>query len=302
MDIVELNLRYQNHAERVFYAVTNLGKQNVIMGHTWLGKHNPDINWVTGDIKMSRCSGRCCSGCRDEIREEGREQKIQARHIADCSEGEIPDLDRDDEDDVNEFTERMKNTLEEAKAALVKSKGDMARYYNQRRTPAPDYSPGDKVYLDASDISTTRPSQKLSHQRLGPFTVEWKVGNRAYRLHLPLSMKWIHPVFNVVKLTPSYPRKTYASSPAPRNHRWRRGMGSGRHTRQQDNQSEVVVPSEMEGLRSGAQLMGTSGKHSCTTHHRGFLSETPRSHKTHPVGRIFFPPFPTHYHAETSRF
>ena len=95
----------------------------------------------------------------------------------------------------------MKNTLEEAKAALVKSKDDMARYYNQRWTPALDYRPGDKVYLDASDISTTRPSQKLSHQRLGPFTVERKVGNGAYRLHLPLSMRRIHPVFNVVKLT-----------------------------------------------------------------------------------------------------
>ena len=71
----------------------------MIMGHTWLRKHNPDINWVTRDVKMSRCSGRCCSGCRDEIREERRELKIQACHIADCSKGEIPDLDRDDEDD-----------------------------------------------------------------------------------------------------------------------------------------------------------------------------------------------------------
>jgi hypothetical protein len=32
---------------------------------------------------------------------------------------------------VNEFTNRMKSTLEEARAALAKSKGDMARYYNQ---------------------------------------------------------------------------------------------------------------------------------------------------------------------------
>ena len=69
------------------------------MGHTWLRKHNPDINWVTGDVKMSRCSRRCCSGCRDEICEERREQKIQACRIVDCSKGEIPDLDRDDEDD-----------------------------------------------------------------------------------------------------------------------------------------------------------------------------------------------------------
>ena len=46
---------------------------------------------------------------------------------------------------VNEFTEQMKNTLEEAKAALIKSKDDMARYYNQRWTPALDYKPGDKI-------------------------------------------------------------------------------------------------------------------------------------------------------------
>jgi hypothetical protein len=32
---------------------------------------------------------------------------------------------------VNEFANRMKSTLEEARAALAKSKDDMARYYNQ---------------------------------------------------------------------------------------------------------------------------------------------------------------------------
>ena len=104
---------------------------------------------------------------------------------------------------VNEFTDRMKSTLEEAKAALAKSKDDMTRYYNQRRTKAPEYKPGDKVYLDASDIQTNRPSRKLSHRNLGPFLVEKRVGNSAYRLKLPISMKRLHPVFNVVKLTPA---------------------------------------------------------------------------------------------------
>jgi hypothetical protein len=32
---------------------------------------------------------------------------------------------------VNEFENHMKSTLEEARAALVKSKDDMVRYYNQ---------------------------------------------------------------------------------------------------------------------------------------------------------------------------
>jgi hypothetical protein len=104
---------------------------------------------------------------------------------------------------VNEFTSRISNTLEEAKAALAKSKDDMTRYYNQKRTKAPEYKPGDKVYLDASDIQTNRPSKKLSHRHLGPFLIEKRVGNNAYRLRLPLSMKRLHPVFNVVKLTPA---------------------------------------------------------------------------------------------------
>ena len=102
---------------------------------------------------------------------------------------------------VNEFTDRMKLALEEAKAALTKAKDDMARYYNQRRLPTPTYKAGDLVYLDASDISTTRPSRKLSHRRLGPFPVERQVSQNAYRLRLPFSMRRLHPVFNVVKLT-----------------------------------------------------------------------------------------------------
>ena len=95
----------------------------------------------------------------------------------------------------------MEDTLNEAKVALVKSKDDMAKYYDWRRTPVPEYQPRDRVYLDASDIHITRPSQKLSHWRLRPFPVIRKVGNGAYHLRLPPSMSRLHPVFNVVKLT-----------------------------------------------------------------------------------------------------
>ena len=95
----------------------------------------------------------------------------------------------------------MEDALTEAKAALAKSKDEMSKYYDRRWTPAPVYQPEDKVYLDTSDIQTTRPSQKLAHKRLGLFTVVRKVGNGAYRLRLPPSMSRLHPVFNVVKLT-----------------------------------------------------------------------------------------------------
>ena len=74
-----------------------------------------------------------------------------------------PNLQWSHLESVNKFKDQMKNTLEEAKAVLAKSKDNMAKYYNQKWTLAPDYQPGDMVYLDSSDIQTTRPSRKLSH-------------------------------------------------------------------------------------------------------------------------------------------
>ena len=71
----------------------------------------------------------------------------------------------------------------------------------QKRTPAPVYKLGDQVYLDVSDIKTTRPSLKLSHCRLGLFEIESQVGPLAYHLKLPHDMWQLHPVFNVVKLS-----------------------------------------------------------------------------------------------------
>jgi len=70
-----------------------------------------------------------------------------------------------------------------------------------RRSPAPVFKPGDWVYLDMSDIRTTRLSLKLSYCRLGPFEIECQVGPLAYRLKLPHGLRQLHLVFNVVKLS-----------------------------------------------------------------------------------------------------
>jgi len=44
---------------------------------------------------------------------------------------------------VNEFTEKMKSATEEAKSVICKAQEDMTQYYNQKRTLAPMYKPGD---------------------------------------------------------------------------------------------------------------------------------------------------------------
>jgi hypothetical protein len=114
-----------------------------------------------------------------------------------------PQQPRSHVESVNEFADRMAQSLEEAKAALAKAKDEYALYYDRRRTPAPVFTKGDKVWLDGSDIPTTCPSAKLSHRRLGPYVVEARVGHGSYRLQLPASLRRLHPVFPVVKLTPA---------------------------------------------------------------------------------------------------
>ena len=74
---------------------------------------------------------------------------------------------------VNEFKEWMTDALTEAKAALLKSKDEMAKYYNQRWTPTPDYQPRDRVYLDTSDVHTTRNSLTRD---LDPSALSGKLG------------------------------------------------------------------------------------------------------------------------------
>ena len=89
---------------------------------------------------------------------------------------------------ANEFVKCMAKGVEEAKVALTKVKEEYTQYYNHQKTPAPEFKPGNMVYLNAEDIKTTRPSAKLSHRNLGPYRVEKKVGAASYCLQLPPSL------------------------------------------------------------------------------------------------------------------
>uniref|UniRef100_A0A0W0F5G6 Putative reverse transcriptase-rnase h-integrase n=1 Tax=Moniliophthora roreri TaxID=221103 RepID=A0A0W0F5G6_MONRR len=71
---------------------------------------------------------------------------------------------------VNQFKQQMQAGLEEAKAALDKAEQEYTQYYNRCHVPALEFKPGDKVWLDASDIQTDQPSKKLANCNL-MFTV-----------------------------------------------------------------------------------------------------------------------------------
>jgi len=71
--------------------------------------------------------------------------------------------------------------------------------------PAPDFKIGDEVFVLSKFIKTTRPSKKLSEKYLGPYKIIGQPGSHSFTLHLPDSMRAIHPVYHVSMLEPSPP-------------------------------------------------------------------------------------------------
>ena len=94
-EVVSLILCHKNHSEWTTFCITNLGKQKLILRHSWLRQHNPEINWAQGEIKMSRCPPHYWSSCREELLQERITQKTEARKTDICLAGFLPEIDHD---------------------------------------------------------------------------------------------------------------------------------------------------------------------------------------------------------------
>jgi len=65
---VECNVYYKDHIERMRMDICDLEKMEVILGMPWLAAYNPEINWETGEVKMTRCLPLCGG-----VKEKGKE-------------------------------------------------------------------------------------------------------------------------------------------------------------------------------------------------------------------------------------
>jgi hypothetical protein len=114
MDIADVILCYEQHSECTQLAITHLGEQSLILGYNWLRNHNPEINWQTKDVKMSRYPLQC-STCRVEDKCDAKRRKLTTSQITACRSGAFPTMTEEDKDesphmDMDKTDEEVQDT------------------------------------------------------------------------------------------------------------------------------------------------------------------------------------------------
>jgi len=97
-EVVDVVLRYKTHSERTFLAVSSLGRQNMILGYTWLKDHNPEVNWQTREVQMNRCPPQC-KGYRVIQKKQASRKRMETRALNVCQSRPFLEYVEDSEED-----------------------------------------------------------------------------------------------------------------------------------------------------------------------------------------------------------
>lgn len=102
---------------------------------------------------------------------------------------------------VQHHLQRCQRVWKKTRAALLRSTAKTKAAADKRRSPAPQYQPGQSVWLSSKNIPLKTDSRKLSPRFLGPFKIAKVFSPSAVRLQLPSALR-IHPTFHVSQLKP----------------------------------------------------------------------------------------------------
>jgi len=109
--------------------------------------------------------------------------------------------------------DKLQNTLKEEIANAQRQYKPSA---DSRRQKPPDFQAGQSVLVKLQYFHTIRPSKKLSEKYLRPYEIIAQPSPQSFTLHLPDTMRAVHPVFHVSMLEPATPNTfQQCSKPLP---------------------------------------------------------------------------------------
>jgi len=57
--VAPLEIEINRHKEQLEAMIMDLNGTDMFLGHNWLVKHNPEVNWKNRMIKFMRCPRSC---------------------------------------------------------------------------------------------------------------------------------------------------------------------------------------------------------------------------------------------------
>jgi hypothetical protein len=103
---------------------------------------------------------------------------------------------------ADNITTNITKLHEDTQSAICLAQETMKRHFDRHvAQQGTELSIGNKVWLDAKNVTTTAPSNKLADKRLGLFKIIERISPLTYKLELPL-IDHIYPVFHISLLEP----------------------------------------------------------------------------------------------------
>jgi len=87
--VAPLEIEINGHKETLEAAVMDLDGTDMFLGHDWLVKHNPEVNWRNRTIKFTRCPGNCTMTHKDIQFNSRQIKKTETKDNQEQDNGEI---------------------------------------------------------------------------------------------------------------------------------------------------------------------------------------------------------------------
>ena len=102
--VTPLEIEINRHKETLEAAVMDLNGTDIFLGHDWLVKHNPEVNWRNRTIRFTKCPGSCTMKYEDIQFKTRRTKAMEKMDTKEQDNGEISkELDKTNSEDLPDY-------------------------------------------------------------------------------------------------------------------------------------------------------------------------------------------------------